>query len=178
MNMQTNKPALNTLEDVNATLLNIALMQLTVEKKENAMNQAIISIKQKAEPEINDLKTKIIAYEEQVNEFLNSNKKMFKEKRSAVLTYGTIGFRTGKFALEYISKKFSLEFAKQKLADLFGTKYLIVDTKIDKSKILADMKKGVLTDEKLAATGFKRVRGESSFYEINFDEIRNKVEVK
>jgi len=163
---------LSSFKEVNDTLGLIAVLQLEAEKRENEMNKKLLDIKQKAEPEIKVLQDKIAEYESKLEAFCKSNKKEFAVFRSKDLTYGRIGFRTGKWALKFISKKFNLESAKQKLMDLFGTKYVDIETKLNKNKILNSIEKGLLTDEKLALAGMKRVKGETSFYEIDWDQIK------
>ncbi|MBI1936692.1 MAG: host-nuclease inhibitor Gam family protein [Ignavibacteriales bacterium] len=164
--------SLKTFDDVNAALLNLAALTLNAEKKENEMKQKILDIKKQCEPDIKELKDKIVKLEEQIAGFCKVNKREFSAARSKEFTYGRIGFRTGKWTLKFISKKFNIEFTKQKIMDMFGTKYVDIETKLNKNKVLADAKKGILSDEKLAAAGIKRTKGESSFYEINWDEIK------
>ena len=168
-----NQPALKNFDDVNAVLLNIASLQLTADKKEVEMNTKILNIKKLHEPDIKELKDKIVHYEGQLAEFCKSNKKEFISSRSKELTYGRIGFRYGKLALKLVNtKKYTWEYAKEKFQTLFATKYIDVETTLNKIKILADANKEILTAEQLLSAGCKVVKGESSFYEIKWDEIK------
>ena len=168
-----NQQTLNNFDDVNAVLLNIAALQLNADKKENEMNTKILDIKKLHEPSIKELKDKIIHYEDQLAEFCKANKKEFVYSRSKELTYGRIGFRHGKSALKLINtKKFTWDYAKEKFQTLFNTKYINVETTLNKTKILADADKDILTADQLQAAGCKVVKGESSFYEIKWDEIK------
>ena len=170
---EINQPALKNFDDVNAVLLNIAALSLTADKKEAEMNTKILNIKKLHEPEIKQLKDKIIHYEYQLAEFCKSNKKEFVFSRSKELTYGRIGFRYGKSALKLVNtKKFTWEYAKEKFQTLFNTKYINVETTLNKTKILDDANKEILSAEQLLAAGCKVVKGESSFYEIKWDEIK------
>lgn len=173
--MKKNKSTTGVLasfEEVDNTLCLIAVLQLEAEKKENAMNQKILGIKKEYELEVKELKDKIASFEEKLETFCRANKKEFSAIRSKELTYGRIGFRFGKYALKFISKKYNLEYAKQKLMDLFGTRYVDTEIKLNKNKILDALEKQNLTEEKLALAGLKRVKSENSFYEINWDEIK------
>jgi phage host-nuclease inhibitor protein Gam len=163
---------LKTFDDVNAVLLNIAALQLHADKKETEMNKKILDIKKLHEPDIKELKDKIVHYEDQLSEFCKANKKEFASSRSRELTYGRIGFRHGKSALKLISKKFTWEYVKEKFQTLFNTKYINVETTLNKTKILADADREILTADQLLAAGCKVVKGESSYYEINWDEIK------
>lgn len=168
-----NQPALKNFDDVNTVILNIAALQLNADKKENEMNTKILDIKKLHEPSIKELKDKIVHYEDQLAEFCKANKKEFVLSRSKELTYGRIGFRHGKSALKLINaKKFTWEYVKEKFQTLYNTKYINVETTLNKTKILADANKEILTADQLQATGCKVVKGESSFYEIKWDEIK------
>lgn len=170
---KNNNPALESFDDVNAVLLNIAALQLLADKKENEMNTKILDIKKLHEPAIKELKDKIVNYEDQLAEFCKANKKEFTASRSRELTYGRIGFRHGKSALKLINaKKFTWEYVKEKFQTLFNTKYINVETTLNKTKILSDFDKDILTADELLTTGCKVVKSESSYYEINWDEIK------
>ncbi|GEM_PF-2350815 len=173
MKTQNQQPALKTLEDVNAALASIAALTTLAQKDEAKMNERILAVKKECETKINDYLDKIELYESQLREFGKSNSKLFMgKKRSIALTYGIIGFRKGVDALSFISKKFNAEFAKQKMLDLFGAKYVDTVIKLNKRKILSDLKKGILTIEKIAAAGLKKTNKEKFYYDINWDEIK------
>jgi hypothetical protein len=58
------------------------------------------------------------------------------------------------------------------MLDLFGAKYVDTVIKLNKRKILSDLKKGILTIEKIAAAGLKKTNKEKFYYDINWDEIK------
>jgi phage host-nuclease inhibitor protein Gam len=170
---QIKQPALNTIEDVNDVLLNIAVLTNLAQEKENKLQRKIIQITQIHEPDIKELKEKILQYENQIHEFCKRNKKEFSPARSKKLTYGTIGFRFGKSSLKLVNtKKFTWEYAKEKFSNLFATKYINIETSLNKQKILTDADKGLLTTEQLETAGCKVAKSEKSFYEINWAEIK------
>jgi hypothetical protein len=112
-------------------------------------------------------------FKSQLEEFGKSNKKLFIDQRSRSLTYGRIGFRAGKNALKLINpKKWSWDRVKEKLQDLFGIKYISVKITINKTKILTDFEKKLLTSEKLETAGVKVIRGDNFFYEIDKEKIK------
>lgn len=170
MNQQT---PINSLEDVNAVLLNIAALTLSVNKKETKMNELILDLKKDFEPDIKQLKEKIVLYEEQLQLFGKKNKKLFNIKRSADVTYGRVGFRAGKKALRLIKPKdFSWEYVREKLQDLFGAKFIKVKSSIKKTEVLNAFDKGTINEETLDSIGVKVTQGEEFFYKINWDTIK------
>ncbi len=169
---KSKQPALKTLEDVNDVLYKIATLQNTVDKKTAKMNNELLDVKKKYEPEITEMQNTIIICESQLNEFCKANKKEFSVTRSKELTYGRIGFRTGKNSLKLLSKKFTWEFVKEKFLNMFSSRYVETKFQLDKDKIIKDSEKGIITTEQLALAGCKLVKGESSYYEINWDEIK------
>lgn len=171
--------ALKSFDDVNGVLLNIAALQLNAEKKENSMNEMILDIKKKFEPEIKQLQDAIEPFEKQLIEFSKANKKAFKDKRSTSLTYGTVGFRSGKKALRLLNaKKFTWEYIKEKLELLYGTKYVKVKTTIKKTEIVNDVEKGLITEATLSEVLKAKVsQSDEFYYKINWDEIKQ-VELK
>ncbi|MBX3008647.1 MAG: host-nuclease inhibitor Gam family protein [Melioribacteraceae bacterium] len=168
-----NQPVLNSVEDVNDVLLNIAVLTNLAQTKENKLQKKIIEITKIHEPDIKELKEKILHYENQIHEFCKRNKKEFASTRSKKLTYGTIGFRFGKSSLKLVNtKKFTWEYAKEKFSNLFATKYITIETSLNKQKILSDADKGLLTADQLEAAGCKVSKSEKSYYEINWTEIK------
>jgi len=173
VNQNKNKVVLGSLEEVNDTLAKIAALQTQVEEKEAKMNSLILKVKNRYEPVINDLQKLIETFEGEIAQFGKSNKKLFKEQRSIKLTYGRIGYRLGKISLKIIDKKnWTWDRVREKVQDIFTTKYVEVKTKLQKNKIIDDIKAAKLSDENLAACGIAVNRSESFFYEINWDEIK------
>ncbi len=171
-NFSTKQPALKTLEDVNGILKDIAVLTITAENKENAMNKKIIDIKNQYEADVIAIRNKIQEYEANIAMYLKTNKKDFSNVRSKTLTFGRIGFRSGKNRLVPLNKKFNLEYIKSKFQDLFANKYVVVKLKFNKSKAIADAEKGLITPEQLAAAGAKLTKSDSTFYEIFRDQIQ------
>jgi phage host-nuclease inhibitor protein Gam len=171
--MNTNKKnLLKSFDDADGILLNIAMLQVNAEQKENEMNGIILDMKKQFEPGIKELKEKIEFYEEQLDQFCKSNKKEFSAARSRDLTYGKIGLRTGKPSLKLAGSKITWDAVKDKFKTLHRKSYLNTETSINKIKVLADVEKGVLTEKQLLETGCKVVKTESSFYQINWDQIK------
>jgi len=171
--VSTNK--LITFDQVDDTLFKLAHCKIARENKENDMNKKILNIKKDYEPGINEMDDMIAEYEELIEDFLNRNKKEFTLARSKKLTYGIIGFRTGKSALKLI-KGFNWEIVKGKFSDLFKTKYINVKTTFNKSKVIADAEKGIIAEAVLYLAGCKLVKGETAFYEINLESIEKEKE--
>ncbi len=169
---QNKRSLINTYDEVNETLQIIAVMQLTADSKENELQNKIIELKKQYEPDIKELRNKISEQEERLADFCKSHKKDFTDQRSYELTFGRIGYRFGKSALKLINKKFNWEWAKEKFQDLFNLKYINVETTLNKTKIIADAEKKLLSDEQLEAAGVKIVKGETPYYEIKWDEIK------
>lgn len=163
---------LKTLEDVNAVILNIAVLNSQIEKHEAAMNENLLKVKQLYEPRINERKKKVEEYEKQLAAFGKVNRKLFKEERSKKLTYGTVGYNYSKPALKLLNKNWTWDRVKEKIQDLFSTRYVKVETTIIKNKMLSDADAGILSQDKLETCGVKVTRSESFFYKINWDEIR------
>jgi len=166
------KLAINSYEEVNETLQILAVLQLTAERKENELQSKILELKKLYEPAVKELRNKIADQEERLEDFCKSHKKDFTDQRSYELTYGRIGYRTGKSALKLINKKFNWNWVKEKFQDLFNLKYINIETTLNKVKIISDAEKDILSTEQLGAAGVKVVKGETPYYEINWDEIK------
>jgi phage host-nuclease inhibitor protein Gam len=170
---KTNQPALKTLEEVNETLFKIAALELTIEKDENDLNVIILDLKRRYETPILEMRQKVEDFKSQLEEFGKTNKKQFADQRSRSLTYGRIGFRAGKNALKLINPKtWSWDRVKEKLQELFNVKYVSIKITINKTKILTDFEKKLITPEKLEAAGIKISRSERFFYEIDKEKIK------
>ena len=170
-----NQPALKSFNEVDDTLFKIAALELTIEKDENEFNEIRLDLLKRYETPILEMKNKVLEFKKQLEEFGKVNKKQFADQRSRSLTYGKIGFRSGKNALKIIDpKKWSWDRIKEKLQTLFGTKYVSVKITINKTKIIADFEKKLITADKLEAAGIKISKGDKFFYEekIKLEEIK------
>ena len=165
-------PALKSYAEVNDILHNIAALQLTVDKKENDLNARIHKLTLEYEPDIKILKEKILVLEKQVEEYCICHKNDFDMARSKEFTIGRYGFRTGKLSLQLISKKFTWDRVLEKVKDIFGDKYVNIVTTLNKTKLLKDVEKDILSDEALKACGCKVNKGEKFFYEIDYTKIK------
>ncbi len=164
---------LTNYEEVNDFIAQIAAIRLTADSKENEMNKLILATKTNFEPEIKILRDKADLLEKQIQEFCNLKKKDFNLNRSRELTFGKIGFRTGKASLKIKNAKtFTWDRVLEKVQNIFGMKYLKVQTELNKSQLLLDYEKGLLDDEKITAIGCKVVKAEKFFLDIDYDKIK------
>ncbi len=161
-----------TYEEVDEAMSTIAALILSADKKEIKMNQEMLEIKKKFEPDIIDMRSKAEIFEKDIKDFCLVNKSDFAGKRSKTLTYGKLGFRTCGASLKALSKAWNWPRIEEKIKELFSTKYVIVKTKLNKPKIVQDANSGVLTEEQLLAAGCKVVKGEVFFVEIDFDQVK------
>jgi len=173
MEVNTKKnPPYNSYEEINEALKKMAVLLLTADRIETKMNEEIIKIKEKYKADIVGCKQNIADLEKGITTYCLIHKNDFSKKRSRALTFGRLGFRTGGAALKTISKLWTWDRVKEKAEEIFGSKYVVVKTTLDKKKILTDYNSKRLNDEQLEVIGCRSKKEEQFFIEIFSEKIK------
>lgn len=170
MAKQTKK--LKSFEEVNSTLLEIGMAQTKVESLTADMNEEILRVKEAFEKEVKPLQEKIKTKEKLISAFCRSNKSEFKTKRTLKLTFGKVGYRTGKMALGLINKKWTWDRAAEAFSKMFSLKYVKIETVLKKDEVIDAYSEGKLDADTLTACGVKIKQAERFHYSINYNKIK------
>lgn len=171
--MKTNKTLL-IIEDekaLNETILQRALLELSVNKNTNSMNEELLEIKTQYEPAIDKANAKIKEYDSAIKTFCKKNKRLFKESKTLKLTYGSIQQRTGQPTLKLI-KGHTWESVTNKLFELFSNKYVSVKKTLNKPSVVRAFNDNEIKTEALVIAGAEIKQGENFNITINWDEIK------
>lgn len=162
---------INSFEECDQALKELALATFDLEKNEAEMNERIQAVKEEYENKTAASRGKKEDLEQQIEAFSLINKPEFNKLRTKELIYGWIGFRTNPPKVAQLNRKYSVQTSVELLKKIFKKKYLREKTEMDKEKILADYAIKKLTDEKLASVGLKVDQDDAFYYDINRDKI-------
>lgn len=167
------KNIINTFEDVDKKLLELARHESFITKKEVAMNERIQSIKEKFDEETVEARAQKALIEGEIESFCRMNKFDFQKQRSKDLVHGSVGFRTNPPKVNQLSRKYTVKTSIEFLRKLFDGKYIRMKEEIDKEKILSDYAAEELDDKKLAGVGLRVDQDETFFTQINWETIKS-----
>jgi phage host-nuclease inhibitor protein Gam len=144
------KSTLKNYTDVDNILRAIAIIDSKKMRLESEMNDALIKVQQKYQPQTDKLSAEKLGYVRDIELFCKQNKPEFEAQRTKMLNYGEVGFRKGTGALKTL-KGFTWEAVKSviKSSKKLAENYLRVKEEVDKSKILT----ANLKPEELARMG-------------------------
>lgn len=162
---------IQTFEDVNKTLLEIAKKDSFITKMEVEMNERINKIKNGFDEETKSVRAEKQLLEQEVEGFCKVNKEKFGKLKSMALLFGSIFFRTTPPKVSQLNKKYSVATSIELAKKLFKTKFVRQKEELDKDSILASYAAKEINDEKLAAIGLKIDQEEKFGYEINWEKL-------
>jgi phage host-nuclease inhibitor protein Gam len=158
----TAKSTLKNYTEVDNILRAIAIIDSKKMKLESDMNDALIKIQQKYQPQMDKLNAEKLGYVRDIELFCKENKSEFESQRTKMLNYGEVGFRKGTGALKTL-KGFTWEAVKSviKSSKKLAENYLRVKEEVDKNKILT----ANLKPEELAKIGLCIHQEDNFIYE-------------
>lgn len=165
------KLLIQTYEECDRKLLELAKVKTFIAKKEAEMNAKIQTVKDKFEQDTSDARAQQQLIESDINQFLLVNKNDFEKQRSKTLNFGTVGFRNHPPKVTQLSRKYSISTSIELLKKIFTGQYLRNKEEINKDEILTDYAQKKLTDEQLAAVGLKIDNDETSYVEVAWDKL-------
>ena len=162
---------IQTFEDVNKTLLEIAKKESFITKKEVEMNEKINKIKNEFDDDVKETRAQKQLLEQEVEGFCKVNKEEFGKLKSMALMFGTVFFRTTPPKVTQLNKKYSVATTIELAKKLFKQKFIREKAELDKEAILTSYAAKEINDEKLAAIGLRIDQEEKFGYEINWETL-------
>ena len=154
-----NIPVVNTVEDADAILAEIAARKRQISLHEIALKEDVDKLKTECAARCEPLKKDIEAREQA----LARREELFKGRKSRELTFGTIGFRVSS-SLRTI-KKMTWERVLGVLRERGMTNCIRIKEEVDKEALRT------LGPNTLADVGCKLVQEDGFFYELNETEL-------
>lgn len=163
------KTTLASWQDVDQSLRQIAIRRNELNRIDSEMNEQILKIQNKYNPEVSALGAEIIGYEKNIELFCKSHKADFGDKKSKELNFGIVAFRLGTGKLATL-KGFTWESVKKLIQSTKKYKDLFIKTttSINKDNIIASG----LKDTELAKIGCYIDQSESFSYEAYLQESK------
>lgn len=162
---------IQTFEDVNKTLFEIAKKDSFITKKEVEMNEKLNKIKNNFDEEVKGTRAEKQLLEQEVEGFCKVNKEEFGKLKSMTLLFGSVFFRTTPPKVSQLNKKYSVATTIELAKKLFKLKFIREKAELDKEAILTSYAAKEINDEKLAAIGLKIDQEEKFGYEINWEKL-------
>lgn len=168
--MKNYKP-IETLDDANNVLYQIAIAQIELDKVDTEAEEQIKIAQKKAELAGKPYREEIQKLESLLTEYADHNKQIFEDstkQRSTKLTFGKFGFRKSqRIDIENEAKTIELiEITKRKLAHQLGIDHAIVrEPKIRKQALQK------FDDDTLHRFGILRIFEDTFFYETDRDAV-------
>jgi phage host-nuclease inhibitor protein Gam len=157
--------SLKSYDDVNATLLDMAKIQATLEKRLAKFNEEEALRRKVLQEFTNPLIAQIEEYHREIYLYCAENKKDFEKNRTMFLANGEVGFRMGTPKTTTLKK-----FTWKKVLEILEMRRLTrdIDRKpsINKDLILADFAEKKLTKEELAEMGMNIIQEESFWLDV------------
>ena len=159
--------AVKSLADANSALAEIGELKRRITLIETEMNEQIDRARAEAEVEAAPLQAQVAQIEAGLQAFAEfSKRELFKEKRSAELDFGTIGFR--KSSQIKTKPKFTWKMVLAKLKEMKFATAIRTKEEINKEELSG------WPEERLELVGARRVEKDQFWYEVNCDNIADK----
>jgi phage host-nuclease inhibitor protein Gam len=159
----------------------LAHCQASLLIQEAKMNKEILGVKSKYEKNIKITMEERNGLVNEIKLFCLENKKDFEgEVKSRKFLYGVVGFKvSSKGAIKILKKaKDGFKKAAKDFMELFGTKYVKLVPELEKDKISADYRSGVISDVILASVNLKFNKEPEFFYKFDFKKFEKETGIK
>lgn len=157
-----------TLEDVERLMGELALKDARRRALTAKMDEQLKAIRDRYAADLDALDAAQKALEEELASWAELHKESFGERRSLVLTHGTIGWRLGNPAIR-LRPRVKAEQALQMVKDRLP-QYVRTSEELDKSALLAAFSGKALSAEDLAACGLRVAQTERFYVEPKTEE--------
>ena len=157
-------PSIQTWEDANDALRQIAEAQLALTDIEGEMNKQILGAKKVAEEQGKQYKDRVAKLERELKDFVTEHRADMGKTKSKTLTFGEVGFRQ--------STSVSLPRAKEKIADIirFLKARQMMDCIVTKEEVSKEALKKYGADT-VTAVGATWKQGDVFGYELNLAKL-------
>jgi len=157
-------PAVNTLEEADAILADIAARKRNIELIKAGLNEGVDALKVKAAAEIAPLSQEVEVLEQALVRFGETNKDtLFAKIKSRALAFGEIGFRASTRAV-LLSRKWTWERVLKALKE-GGMGCVRTKEEVDKDALRG------LKPEEMEAVGVKLQKDDGFYYELKEETV-------
>ncbi len=162
---------IETLEEVDAKLLELGGLKVSISKAEANMNSKMQTLRAKFDEETQDDRAKAELIEKEIEQYCIVNRAKFEKTRTLDLTHGSIGFRTNPPKVGMLNRKYNVDTAIQLIKQVFKGLYVRQKEEVDKDAILAAYATKQIDDQQLAGVGLKIDQGEKFVCEPKWEEL-------
>jgi len=166
---------LESYDEVNDRLRELAALESRLQAAESQMNEKIQKVKDEFNEITTDDRARKAEIERELETFVKMNKKDFEKERTKHLFYGSISMRWSTPKVHQLNRKYTVKTSLELLKQVFKKRYIRTKEEINKDKIIEDYNAQHITDDKLAAVGLKIDQAEKMSYKINWDVIKEAV---
>lgn len=164
-NVEIKLPVVETLEQANVILAEIAERQRNLDLINAGLNEKIDGLKKQAEAECSTLVQEVEEREQALARFAEANKEtLFKKPKSRELSFGELGFRSSTSTVllnrQWDWELVLAELKKKRLGQFIRTKH-----EVDKEGVRA------LSEKRLASVGLKLKQKDTFFYEVKEETV-------
>ncbi len=161
--VKPNITSIESLDEANATLKELAVAEIEIDRIDNKYSKKIGQIKEQAVQEGKETRDRIKELGDALSIFAQYNKfKLFNKKKTQEMSWGSMGFRK---STKLKTKKTTLELLKK----VFPAKGVRVKEEVDR-EFLKEWK-----DEDLAQVDAAKTVEDHFFYEINKDQMNKEL---
>jgi hypothetical protein len=162
-------PAIETREQLEAVLENIAQIRLAREELYRTVETEIAALRQRYRTPLAEMDRHLDLETSWVEAWASRHPEIFVQNRALICEHATIGFERIPARIERASRRWTWARIAETLADLtWGKRYLRVPPpEVDKEAIVADL--GHLTLEDLRQAGMRLVEGDRFFLTTNHE---------
>lgn len=158
-------PVVETLEQANVMLAEIAERQRGIDLIKAGLNEKIDGLKTQAEAECAPLLQEMEEREQALARFAEAHKEsLFNKPKSRELSFGELGFRSSTSTV-LLNRKWNWGMVVEALKQKRLGKYIRTKQEVDKEAVRA------LSEKKLAAVGLKVKEVDAFFYEVKEEVV-------
>ena len=167
------KPLIDTREDAETCLGELATLTLERRDLQNALDREITAAREKYESSLSAIGEQIETKQALLHGWADSHPEEFASRKSLELTHGQIGYRTGQHKLKSLKRK--TWDAILKSLQTFGFTHLIrTKEEVDKEAIIAGYKAAEISRAEMIQIGVEVVQDEAFFVEVKLAEQANR----
>jgi len=166
---------LKAIENIDDAMKEMAERTLHILEHENALNDEITKLREKADTAVSKDRERICEIENDIKLYLEEHKKDFDTVRTRITTFGFVGFRLSPPKLELLKKMNWKKVLENMRANLkLFRDYIRYKVEINKELIISDSKANKLHPDKLASIGLEVVQKDEPFVELNLESLETK----
>jgi phage host-nuclease inhibitor protein Gam len=173
MRLRQTKPLVDTREEAEACLGEIATLTLEQRRLQTDMDGLITAAREKFEEPLGTIADQIKARQDHLLSWASASPELFLDKKSLEMTHGVIGFRTGTPKLKTLAKR-TWDIVLDTLKAAGKLQWVRTKEEVNKEKILSDFAQNLVTPEELKPLGVAVVQDEAFYVEVKLTEMETR----